>query len=67
MELHNLAWYEGNLAIEPWWGKQPAVEREKYEAYWDMNEGNEQIDNNENSLAVEPWWLKDIKGKGKLY
>ncbi len=67
MELHNLAWYEGNLIIEPWWGKQPAAKKEEYPAYWDMNEGYEQEEKGISSLATEPWWSTDTKGKGKLY
>src|SRR6266540_6950384 len=39
IELHNLAWYEGNLVTEPWWRKQLPAEREKYQVYWNMNEG----------------------------
>jgi len=51
---------------EPWWGKQPAAEREEYPAYWDMNEKYEQ-EKSTSSLATEPWWTMDTKGKGKLY
>ena len=67
MELHNLAWYEGNFVTESWWKKQPAAEREEYPAYWDMNEGYEQEEKGTSSLATEPWWTTDTKGKGKLY
>ena len=67
MELHNLAWYEGNLVTEPWWGKQPPAEREEYSAYWDMNKGYEAVEQSTSSLATEPWWNIDTKGKGKLY
>ena len=66
-ELHNLAWYEGNLVTEPWWGKQPPAEREEYSAYWDMNKGYEAVEQSTSSLATEPWWNIDTKGKGKLY
>ena len=67
MEMHNLAWYEGELVTEPWWGKQPAAEEEEYPVYWDMNEGYEQEKKRTCSLATEPWWTTDTKGKGKLY
>ncbi len=67
MELYNLAWYEGNLVTESWWEKQPAVEKEEYPAYWDMNEGYEQKEKGTSSLATKPWWAMDTKGKEKQY
>ena len=67
MEFHNLAWYEENLVTKPWWGKQPAAEKEEYLTYWDMNEGYEQKEKSTSSLATEPWWAMDTKRKGKLY
>ncbi len=54
MEFHNLAWYEGNLVTELWWGKQLAAEKEEYLAYWDMTEGYEQ-EKSMSSLATESW------------
>ncbi len=55
MKLYNLAWYEGNLVTELWWGKQPLAEREEYPAYWNMEEEYKEEKKSTSSLATEPW------------
>ena len=64
MELHNLAWYERNLATELQQKKQLPAEWEKYQVYQNMNEEYGSSEN-KSSLATKSWQLIDTKRKEK--